>query len=297
MPRLQIMTNDAEVRTLTLSGPVVIGRTDGCDVTVADSEMSRRHCRLEPGGDDDNVWRVVDLGSKNGIWMSGRRVESSAALSDGATVQLGRTTLTFHLGADHFDSLRGRVRSIEAGVLSDDDVLAMLQADVPSPDDALLGESSAEAQDGISSLSGPAEEADEPLPRAATKASVAAVGADKTAAKLSAAPVHYAGWASIAAATETKKPGAGSSKLSSFAARLRNRPKREPQISKPAPATLTQDGEKWYRRKLPAPLYIGVVVILGVACLWEAYVMLFAGPSVPRRPHPNTAAHLQPSND
>jgi len=40
---------------------------------------------------------VHDLGSTNGISVNGRRTEA-AVLADGATIRIGNTTLTLHLG-------------------------------------------------------------------------------------------------------------------------------------------------------------------------------------------------------
>jgi pSer/pThr/pTyr-binding forkhead associated (FHA) protein len=40
---------------------------------------------------------VHDLGSTNGISVNGRKTEA-AVLADGATIRIGNTTLTLHLG-------------------------------------------------------------------------------------------------------------------------------------------------------------------------------------------------------
>ena len=51
---------------------VVVGRHHRCDVRIASTRVSRRHCRLAP--DLDGV-RVRDLGSTNGTRINGRRVD------------------------------------------------------------------------------------------------------------------------------------------------------------------------------------------------------------------------------
>lgn len=48
--------------------PVVIGRDPGCDVCIASSQVSGKHCELRSDG---STWRVVDLGSKNGTQVNG----------------------------------------------------------------------------------------------------------------------------------------------------------------------------------------------------------------------------------
>ncbi|WP_370657168.1 FHA domain-containing protein [Frankia sp. ArI3] len=47
----------------------VVGRGRDCDVVLADGRVSRRHLRLEPGGDG---WLARDI-SSNGIWVNGTR--------------------------------------------------------------------------------------------------------------------------------------------------------------------------------------------------------------------------------
>src|SRR5687767_3638766 len=75
--------------------PVVIGRSPECDVAVRDILLSRRHCRLEPQG---RGWVLLDLGSKNGTAVGGRRV-TRQPLSDGDVLEIGKTRVSFHAGA------------------------------------------------------------------------------------------------------------------------------------------------------------------------------------------------------
>ena len=51
-------------------GRLVIGRSSGCELVVADDTVSRRHAALELR---DGAWRLRDLGSRNGTWVNGRR--------------------------------------------------------------------------------------------------------------------------------------------------------------------------------------------------------------------------------
>ena len=47
-----------------------IGR-EGCDITLADPDVSRRHARVTPRGD---TVVVEDLGSTNGTFVNGERI-------------------------------------------------------------------------------------------------------------------------------------------------------------------------------------------------------------------------------
>jgi predicted component of type VI protein secretion system len=81
-------------RRNVLSGSrVVIGRSREADIVVTDPNVSRRHAELRR---DDEGWRVVDLGSTNGIKVNGRRVDQQT-LSPGDRVTIGVTDLTFEL--------------------------------------------------------------------------------------------------------------------------------------------------------------------------------------------------------
>jgi pSer/pThr/pTyr-binding forkhead associated (FHA) protein len=64
----------------------VIGRREDCDLRIPVSEVSRKHCRIIKDGDQ---LRVEDLGSSNGTYHNGQRVQGAAVLSPGDSVQVG----------------------------------------------------------------------------------------------------------------------------------------------------------------------------------------------------------------
>jgi predicted Zn finger-like uncharacterized protein len=68
---------------------VVLGRGAGCDIQLADSEVSRRHAMLEIRGDEV---LLKDLGSTNGTFVEGVRVQQ-AKLEPQQEFSLGTTTL------------------------------------------------------------------------------------------------------------------------------------------------------------------------------------------------------------
>lgn len=73
------------------TGPVVVGRGAGVDLSVNDVYVSRRHAILEIG---DRGWTVRDLDSTHGTLLNGATVPSAAAvpLHDGDVLTLGRST-------------------------------------------------------------------------------------------------------------------------------------------------------------------------------------------------------------
>jgi DNA-binding NtrC family response regulator len=60
-------------------------------VCVADGRVSREHARLHLR---DGAWIVQDLGSKNGTWVNGRKVDGSTPVVPGAIIEVGNTFLT-----------------------------------------------------------------------------------------------------------------------------------------------------------------------------------------------------------
>jgi hypothetical protein len=75
------------------SAPLTFGRSGDNDVPLpGDDFASSLHARLEPRR--DGVW-VEDVGSTNGTFVNGERVERRRRLSAGDVVRIGETDLRF----------------------------------------------------------------------------------------------------------------------------------------------------------------------------------------------------------
>jgi FHA domain-containing protein len=75
------------------SAPLTIGRGGQNDVAIDQDEFaSARHVRVEPRR--DGVW-VHDLGSTNGTYVNGVRIDRPRKLVDGDVVRVGETELRF----------------------------------------------------------------------------------------------------------------------------------------------------------------------------------------------------------
>jgi DNA-binding winged helix-turn-helix (wHTH) protein len=74
------------------AGENVVGRDRNAAVRIDDSTISRRHVRILVAG---NGATIEDLGSKNGTFVQGRRIQKARRLSDGDRVQVGSIVLTF----------------------------------------------------------------------------------------------------------------------------------------------------------------------------------------------------------
>ena len=87
-------------RELDFAEVTVLGRGDGADIVIGDSEMSSIHASFVP--DQDGIM-VKDLGSTNGTFVNGERVTGAQALRAGDTVQLGSTVLEARAPAPKVD--------------------------------------------------------------------------------------------------------------------------------------------------------------------------------------------------
>ena len=75
-------------------GEAVIGRSRAAPVQIAESTVSRQHAVLvvEPG-----VVRLKDLGSSNGTFVNGKRVEGTTGLTDGDRIVVGEAELVIRI--------------------------------------------------------------------------------------------------------------------------------------------------------------------------------------------------------
>ncbi|MUK00955.1 DUF3662 domain-containing protein [Vibrio cholerae] len=76
------------------SGTIVLGRSSEADILVDDTGVSRRHLEIRT---ENGRTYAVDLGSTNGSYVNGQRVNGQAELTDGSTITMGRSRLTFRL--------------------------------------------------------------------------------------------------------------------------------------------------------------------------------------------------------
>lgn len=77
--------------------PLVVGRDVTCDIVIADRQISRYHARLTPT--EEGVL-LEDLGSKNGTFYNGERLEEPAILADGDQVQISLVQHFVFLSSD-----------------------------------------------------------------------------------------------------------------------------------------------------------------------------------------------------
>lgn len=90
--RLEVISGNDLGNTITVDDELVIGRhADGPGRLAGDEEISRQHARIsrEVTGD----YAIEDLGSSNGTFVNGLRINSPRLLSLGDSIETGATTL------------------------------------------------------------------------------------------------------------------------------------------------------------------------------------------------------------
>lgn len=89
---LKVATGPRELRgtKVAIAGPVVIGRTPGADIVIADDFISSQHARVSPRGDGAVL---EDLGSTNGTILNGQRISAPVLLETGDEIELGTVVL------------------------------------------------------------------------------------------------------------------------------------------------------------------------------------------------------------
>ncbi|HTW93371.1 MAG TPA: FHA domain-containing protein [Tepidisphaeraceae bacterium] len=122
------------VRDLT-----VIGRREDCDLRIPLGDISRKHCRLIKDGDS---LRVEDLGSSNGTYHNGSRIQKEAILAPGDQIQVGSVRFVVQIdGVPSDEDLQAPPAAARAASPEGEDVTEMV------PDDELASEAASEIND------------------------------------------------------------------------------------------------------------------------------------------------------
>lgn len=88
-----MITGPAAGQSVEVDRELTIGR-ENADLTVDDEELSRRHAAVRPVPDGI---AIRDLGSLNGTFVNGARLERETTLRSSGTVRVGSTEITVEL--------------------------------------------------------------------------------------------------------------------------------------------------------------------------------------------------------
>ncbi|QDV43533.1 Nitrogen fixation protein VnfA [Stieleria neptunia] len=115
----------SDVFRLSAPGQVILGRSSANDIAIRSEKASRQHARVWSTAEG---WMIEDLGSRNGTFLSGRRIQAPTALSDGDKIEIAGFSLQF---VHQIQSAEGPVASPRpAGATEDHLTLAMEAASI-----------------------------------------------------------------------------------------------------------------------------------------------------------------------
>jgi pSer/pThr/pTyr-binding forkhead associated (FHA) protein len=90
-----LIKKDGQRRAFPLAaGITIIGRHPNCDLRIPLMDISRRHCQIDCHG---GLFSLRDLGSANGTFVNGERVEETQ-LKPGDHIQIGQVTFMLEVG-------------------------------------------------------------------------------------------------------------------------------------------------------------------------------------------------------
>src|SRR6059058_2583292 len=71
-------------------GVTTVGRHDDCQLRIKSSQVSRKHCELF---EKKGLLLVKDLGSSNGTFVNGKRIQGQQVVEPGDELMIGGITL------------------------------------------------------------------------------------------------------------------------------------------------------------------------------------------------------------
>lgn len=93
MPKLTLLLGRRTMQAYDFKQPsIVVGRDEGADVLIDNPSVSRRHAEIRLG---DNGWEVEDLGSSNGTFLRGQRIEGAQSIGLGDEIGFGKFSIVF----------------------------------------------------------------------------------------------------------------------------------------------------------------------------------------------------------
>ncbi len=90
-------------------GKFIIGREHDCHLRPNSEMISRHHCVFQA---DEFTVRLRDLGSTNGTFVNGERIQTDTVLQDGDTIHIGK--LAFQIAIKHIEDEAKETSALEA---------------------------------------------------------------------------------------------------------------------------------------------------------------------------------------
>ena len=93
MPKLTLLLGRRTMQVYDFKqASIVVGRDDGADVLIDNPSVSRRHAEIRLG---DEGWVVEDLGSSNGTFVRGSKIDGPQSIGLGEEIGFGKFSIVF----------------------------------------------------------------------------------------------------------------------------------------------------------------------------------------------------------
>ena len=124
MPKLVIFRGDAVENEIHLAGRTLrIGRDNANEIILDDKSVSRFHAEVRADG---GTYSIVDLKSRNGVWLNGQQIKGKTALALGVPVTLGAYELALE------DDVSSGEFGDESSLLNSHTMVSAASADQPT---------------------------------------------------------------------------------------------------------------------------------------------------------------------
>ncbi len=96
MPSIVVTSNDGTKNQYQLPrGTVVIGRGEQLPIQILDQAVSEKHLQIRFDG-SDSTYHALDMKSKNGTRINGRKVSGDVTLVHGDVIEIGQARIRFY---------------------------------------------------------------------------------------------------------------------------------------------------------------------------------------------------------
>jgi hypothetical protein len=93
MPKLTLLLGRRVMQVYDFKQPsIIVGRDEGADVLIDNPSVSRRHAEIRLG---DDGWVVEDLGSSNGTFVKGAKIDGPQSIGLGDEIGFGKFSIVF----------------------------------------------------------------------------------------------------------------------------------------------------------------------------------------------------------
>lgn len=93
MPKLTLLLGRRTMQAYDFKQEsIIVGRDEGADVVIDNPSVSRRHAEIRL---TDDGWIVEDLGSSNGTFIHGQRIEDPHSIGLGDEIGFGKFSIVF----------------------------------------------------------------------------------------------------------------------------------------------------------------------------------------------------------